>query len=466
MIRSLHGRLITFVGVSVLILFAISGVAVCWLIEASLWSEFDGGLRDRVQSLSQLIEQDHEGLIFEWQEGGGVAAPIDPSSEILSVWQDGKVVNRFPVHADALNVDVDASRDIVNVQLAGAQRGRIALLKFQPRVELEDIEDSGIDEVPSAFVTIAFARPTFSIDTTISRLRGLLAIVGTVGLLATLGLTWFAVHLGLKPIDDAVEQISGIQSETLDQRIDENAQQPRELRPLVHTINQLLKRLQSTLERERAFSADVAHELRTPLAGIRAKLEVALSKSRSVTDCEETMRQCLAITEQTSTVVESLLATTKSQQESFNETNDLKEFVIEAVEANVDGVVERDLKVLWEIPEGTTIKSPPQTVAMLFRNLMDNAVTYTDPGSTINLTAEVTGESLVVQISNPASYFPAGDVDKVFERFWRADTSRTATGKHSGLGLSLCKRLIESLGGKIEASCEAKVFTVRLRFVD
>ncbi|QDV47573.1 Sensor kinase CusS [Stieleria neptunia] len=465
MIRSLHGRLIALVGASVLILFAISGIFVCLLIEASLWSEFDSGLRDRVQSLSQLVEQDHEGLIFEWLEGGGVATPIDSNSEVLSVWKDGQVVNHFPTQADKLRLDVDSPRDIVEVQLADAQRGRAALLHFQPRVELEDIKDSGLDEVPSARVTIAFARPTAAIDATIRRLRRLLAIVGIVGLLATLGLTWLAVRLALKPIDEAAEQIAGIHSASLDQRIHESAQQPRELRPLVQTINQLLTRLQSTLDRERAFSADVAHELRTPLAGIRAKLEVALSKKRSVTDHEATMRQCLAITEQTSTMVDSLLKTTQAQHELFHETNDLKEFVIEAVESNCDGVAERDLTVLWDIPEGTALEGPPQTVAMLFRNLMDNAVTYADPGSTINLTVEVSPKLLTVRISNPASYFPAGDIDKVFDRFWRADTSRTDTGKQSGLGLPLCKRLAESLGGTIEASCEAKVFTVLLRFM-
>lgn len=466
MIRSLHGRLIALVGASVLILFAISGVAVCWLIEASLWSEFDGGLRDRVQSLSQLVEQDHAGLIFEWLEGDGVAAPIDPSSEVLSVWLDGRIVNRFPAQADRLNVAPDSPRDFVDVQLADSQPGRAALLKFQPRVELEDIENASHDRVPSAHVTIAFARPTAGIDATINRLRALLAIVGVVGLLATLCMTWFAVNLGLKPIDVAARQIAGIQSETLEQRIGESSQQPRELRPLVQTINQLLARLQSTLDRERAFSADVAHELRTPLAGVRAKLDVALSKPRSVSEHEQTMRQCLAITEQTSTIVESLLATTRFQQRNAAVVStDLRCVIIAAVEANDDCVSERGLTVLWEIPDGSVVKGPPQTVNMLFRNLIDNAVAYTDPGSTVNVTAEVTAMSLTVQISNPVSDFPANDIDKVFERFWRADPSRTATGTHSGLGLPICKRLTESIGATIDASCEQQVFTVRLRFV-
>ena len=465
--RSLHSRLIALVGASVLILFTISGIAVCWLIEASLWSEFDSGLHDRLQSLSQLVEQDHNGLIFEWQEGGGVQTPIDVNIEVLSVWKDDRMIHHFPDHAAALDIASEKRHGIVDVQLADAKPGRAALLTFQPRVELTDIEQSDQTELPSARVTMAFARPTTAIDTTIHRLRILLAAVGLVGVLATLAMTWIAVNFGLRPLDEAATQIASISSESLADRIDESDRQPRELRPLVQTINQLLTRLQATLQRERAFSADVAHELRTPLAGIRAKLDVALSKARSVSDHEQTMRQCLAITEQTSTIVETLLATTRSRQQKGTAAPiDLLEVVTETVQNYDELVTQRGLTVQWDIPDGAVIHGPSHTISMLFRNLVDNAVAYADTESTISIAAQTQSnpETLVVTLSNPAENFPAAEIAKVFERFWRADGSRTATGKHSGLGLALCKRLTESLGGTIDAVYEEKRFTIQLKF--
>lgn len=466
--RSLHGRLIAMVGTSVMILFAISGIAVCWLIEASLWTEFDSGLRDRLQSLSQLVEQDHNGLIFEWQEGSGVATPIDIENEVLSVWKDGQVIHRFPNQVAALDQFSDRQQGIVSVQLSSAKPGRAALLTFQPRVEPEDIEDSGRMDIPSAIVTMAFARPTVAIDTVVRRLRTLLAAVGCVGLFATLAATWGAVNLGLRPLDEAATKIASISSESLTERIDDGGGQPRELRPLVRTINQLLTRLQSTLERERAFSADVAHELRTPLAGLRAKLDVSLSRPRSVSEHEQTIRQCLAITLQTATVVESLLATTHAKQRMATATpNDLRQILTEIVANYSRTVTQRNLNMHWDIPEGTIIPGHTETINILFRNLIDNAVAYADTGGTIRIAVQRECEShvLMIAISNPVAVLPVSDNSKVFERFWRADRSRNATGKHSGLGLSLCKRLVESLGGTIEAFYEDQQFMIQLAFI-
>ncbi len=180
--------------------------------------------------------------------------------------------------------------------------------------------------------------------------------------------------------------------------------------------------------------------------------------------CPVTIVKNLGIT---SAIVESLLATTRSQrQQIVNTPKDLRRVVIGTVEFNEVCIAERNLTVLWNIADGAVIRGPAESINMSFRNLVENAVAYADAGSSINISGEHTAKSLVVQISNSARSFPCSDIDKVFERFWRADTSRTTTGKHSGLGLSLCKRLSESLGGTIVASYDDRRFTIKLEFND
>ncbi len=156
-----------------------------------------------------------------------------------------------------------------------------------------------------------FARTTRELDAAITTLRWTILIVGTFGWGATLAVMWFAIGIGLRPVQHATQQIANILPGTLSERIEQVDKQPTELRPLLSTINDLLTRLEQAFVRERSFSSDVAHELRTPLAGLRAQLDLSLSRERSTQEYKKTIGQCLSIIEQTGEIVESLLETTR-----------------------------------------------------------------------------------------------------------------------------------------------------------
>jgi len=463
--RSLRSRLIAAVGFSVLSLFLISGVAACVIFEASLWREFDEALRDRVRSLSQLIEQDEGRLIFEWQEGAGVPTPISVEREVLTVWSSGSLENVFPPQATPIEVPGGSRGRTWAVVIAENIRARAITLQFEPRIEPEDDEHPAMNLPGNTSVSLVFARATMDVDATIARLRWTLAIVGLLGVLATLGLTWLGISFGLRPIGAATDRIASIHAGTLGQRIDDSDVQPRELRPLLATINQLLGRLQQTFERERAFSADVAHELRTPLAGLRAKLDLALTRPRSTEEHEQTIRKCLEITEQTGAIVEILLDTTRTEVDATSDAGvpiPLRQLAVTVASEFDDSVEARKLTLLWEIPEHVTVFACRESLGMILRNLIDNAVNYADVASTINVVANQTESETRLAFSNQATDFPAGEIDKVFTRFWRADASRHETGDHSGLGLPLCRRLTQLLGGTLVATYEHRLFEVQL----
>jgi len=106
---------------------------------------------------------------------------------------------------------------------------------------------------------------------------------------------------------------------------------------------------------------------------------------------------------------------------------------------------QRGLRIDWEVPAGCIVESDPDKLRIIFQNLFDNAVSYVDDGGTIRVVVDAEA----VEISNSGSKIGSEEQLHLFERFWRGDQARTDTGVHCGLGLSLCRRLMELLGGQI-----------------
>ncbi|QDV47582.1 Sensor kinase CusS [Stieleria neptunia] len=382
---------------------------------------------------------------FEWQEDDATTNPINVDRETITAWIDQEVVNAFPANAQP-------------IKPWGQLGERVATLQFIPRQESQIVKPET--------VTIALARSTSNVDATIAQLRGTVLRVGIAGLIVSLGLTWLAVRFGLKPIVAVTRQITGIQADSLNQRIETIETQPAELRPLSQTINSLLQRLEQTFERERSFSADVAHELRTPLAGLQAKLDVALAQPREPDSYQRTLSDCQEITTQTSAIVAALLATTRStcQANHSTEVVHLHRLIDRLCADFEETILDRRLEIQLNIPRELTIESDPQILTMIIRNLLDNATSYSDPNSTITITSTSTANQTKITFDNQASDFPAHDIDKVFDRFWRSDTARTATGTHAGLGLTLTRRLVESICGSIGAYYNNGHFQVSVCF--
>ncbi|MBU6174397.1 MAG: GHKL domain-containing protein [Planctomycetes bacterium] len=465
-LNSLRSRLVVLIGVSTLSLFVICALAISIFFEASLWSEFDSALKDRARSLGQLIEQEEYGFSFEWLEGVGLPAPITSSQEALTVWYDGKVLEVLPPKATPISIPAgelaSTGQRVFNTTLASGMNARAIEFRFAPRIAF-DADEIQLQQLQKPRVSIVFARSTADVELAISSLRWTMALVGMVGIIGMLAISWFAVGIALSPIQSTVQSIAAIRAGTLSERLDDGTSQPQELRPLVSTINQLLGRLEQTFARERSFSADVAHELRTPLAGLRAQLDLALSRPRSNQEYSQTIRKCLDITTQTAAIIESLLETTKNvADKQANEAILLHELTA-GIFNEFDSLIQsRGLSISNKIPLNLAVHSDRQSLTIILRNLVENAVSHADTASQVSVDTTQDDAGWRITVCNHASSFPTLDIDKVFDRFWRADSSRHETGRHSGLGLSLCQRLAQRCGAKLHASCLDGLFRMDL----
>lgn len=359
-----------YVGFAALSIFIVTACVLDVLIEETLWSEFDQSLQDRLLNLTQLVEQDAEGLEFEWEESEPASTPMLIDGEVVTAWVAGKVVSVFPSGTEPLAIN--AERGIHSVTIDGDHRGRAAVLRFVPRFDMAPDTDAASTRSMARTITLAVGRSTRAIDSTIGRLRLTLLLTTVVGSLATLAVTWLAVDRGLTPIASTTKQLAKLDANSMSQRITDTADHVTELQPLVGTINELLDRLQQTLQRERSFTADVAHELRTPLAGLHAKLEVALSRPRESSEHVRTLAACLEITDQTASIVESLLGTTTANRETLMESLEsvnAKRLLQQLIDDRQLALADRRLAIGLHVPDDLACTATVSTLEIAFSTL-------------------------------------------------------------------------------------------------
>jgi len=231
---------------------------------------------------------------------------------------------------------------------------------------------------------------------------------------------------------------------------------PREVRPLIHAINDLMERLQSAISAQHSFIADAAHQLRTPLAGLKTHAELAL-RERSVEGMRERVRALMLATDRSAHLAHQLLALARAEPEAGStapmEPFDLatlardvtSEFVPRAIEASLDLGAGGD--------EGpVAVQGNAVLVRELLRNLVDNAVRYTQPGGRVTVQVERSdgGVTLVVEDDGPG--IPPEHRERVFERFQRLATNAP---EGCGLGLAIVREIADLHAARITVTTGA-----------
>jgi signal transduction histidine kinase len=266
----------------------------------------------------------------------------------------------------------------------------------------------------------------------------------------------WVVGRGLRPLAAVARRIESIGDKDLSARVDAE-KTPAELRPVVDRLNELLARLEAAFLREKTFTADIAHELRTPLAGLTTALEVCASQQRTPAEYEQVITRCLKVSRTMRAMMENLLMLARvdaRQLKAATEAIDLPALLADAWKDFAAIAARRQLRVQWNCPETLAVKSDRGLLAMVLRNLFDNAARYAGDAGFIHIDARFQDRHAVIVVENSDSQVAAGDAQKVFDRFWRGDAARSAAGEHCGLGLALCRRIVDVLGGTIAVATE------------
>jgi two-component system, OmpR family, heavy metal sensor histidine kinase CusS len=338
--------------------------------------------------------------------------------------------------------------------------GRAIRIRFIPR---SDDDNSAVENT----LTLVVARESTELVHFLLIFRWLLIGSSAGIVLLSTGVAMVVSGAGLRPIHALAGTIRTVNEQTLEQSFATEAY-PVELHPICDCLNALLQRIRFSFERERRFNADVAHELRTPLAGIQTTLEVTLARRRDPEEYQQALRDCLAIARSMQKMVDTLLSLSRLDAQKLTirrQTIPLRPLVESRWRVFADKAFDRGLTFENRVAEGVACVSDADHLSMIFSNIFDNAVDYTDKGGRIWVGAESAGDSTVLSISNTGCTLAPESAERVFDAFWRQDASRTGTGNHCGIGLAVVRKIADALGISVSAKVEpGGIFIIVLGF--
>ncbi len=261
----------------------------------------------------------------------------------------------------------------------------------------------------------------------------------------------------LKPVDQLTQAAHAIGAKNLKERVEVPATQD-ELARLAQTFNQMISRLDEAFERERRFTEDASHELRTPLAVLRNEIEVALQRERSAAEYRVVLERCLEELLRLTKLTEDLLMLARSDTSEAmldRQAVNLGALCQEMVEYVSPLAEEQGLMMYLSLStEPVVVWGDPRRLKQLVLNLLDNAVKYTPAGGQIRVAVERRSNAVVVEVFNTGDGIPSEDLPHIFERFYRRRRQTQGEAGGFGLGLAICKWIVEAHGGMITVESE------------
>jgi heavy metal sensor kinase len=451
---SLRIRLTAWYFAVLAISFSVFGAIAFLVMRSSIYTTVDEGLRSQAEGVRELIRQTwpsgRESLVDELRE----LEEIRAGGDLLQVSdQAGNWIYRSESTSRyGLAAPKDAKTSITTQRL---QRGYWRVLTVPIQV------------AGGAYV-VQIAAPLHDFYEALNRFRWVLFLSSPLLLLlASAGGYWLS-RRALAPVDQITREARSISAQNLSSRL----VVPRtrdELQRLSETLNGMLERLEKAFKRITQFTADASHELRTPVALMRTRAELALRRRRSEDEYREALAQILNELERTSRLVENLMLLTRTdsgtealERARVNLVDSLSEACREGrtlAEAKHIGFEER----LPETP--VWVEGDASLLRRLFLILLDNAVKYTPPQGQITVSLSAGNGYAVAAICDTGIGIAAEDLANIFERFYRSDRARSRESGGAGLGLSIGRWIAEAHGGAIEVRStlgEGSVFRIRL----
>jgi two-component system, OmpR family, sensor histidine kinase QseC len=265
---------------------------------------------------------------------------------------------------------------------------------------------------------------------------------------------WWAVRQGLAPLHQLSRLLGARQAQALSPVVLMDS--PIEIQPLIDALNALFERIDSMMASERRFTADAAHELRTPIAAIRAQAQVALGAGADLAQRDHALQATLAGCDRATRLVEQLLTLARLESASSPDRAPVNlTAVTRRVAADLGhGALARRQTLELDAPDAAFIQADEVLTGVLVRNLIDNALRYSPAGAHVNVRVRTLAGETHLTVDDSGSGLSDAEMARLGERFYRV-LGHTQTG--SGLGWSIVKRIAQAFGAQIDVSRSASL---------
>ncbi|WP_159566369.1 Cu(+)/Ag(+) sensor histidine kinase [Budvicia diplopodorum] len=274
-----------------------------------------------------------------------------------------------------------------------------------------------------------------------------------------------AVYQGHAPLRRVSKTIKSITSDNLDVRLQPN-EVPIELQQLVVSFNSMIERIEDVFKRQSNFSADIAHEIRTPITNLATQTQIALSQNRSAEDYQEVLYSNLEEYERMAKMVSDMLFLAQADNHLLIPESEIIDLNVEIgkVFEYFEAWAEEKGVTLCLVGNAAPIKGDVLMLRRVINNLLSNAVRYTPQGKCVIVTLSQIVGGVNMSFANPGLDISAEHLPRLFDRFYRVDQSRQRKGEGSGIGLAIVKSIIEAHRGKVTVTSNSGVteFTVSM----
>ncbi len=463
-----------------LVMLLVAGLVFFAAIHHRLVGDFDRMLEAEAEVLAHNAER--KGHIVVWDVpdtySDGSRQNVNPAYCQMFL-EDGTVVGLSQTLGTDDQPQIEGRKQTVrNGRLPNGRSGRILQRTFSPRSDFLEPQTIAEDPREQTFaipatvnvadlqLVLVVARSREGLD----RLLWSLGIAGGVVALVLAGglalLVRRAITRGLRPIDEMNVQIAAISSDAFAKRLNV-VSPPIELAAIETAVNRLLDRVERAFEKERRFSSDLAHELRTPIAELRTACEVGGRWPEDVGETKQFFQDTGMIALQLEAIVATMLTLTHCENGTAQVQARrilLQPLVRACWQHSAAAAAAKQLRFEDCIPPDLTVECDEVKLGIIMRNLVDNAVAHSEPGTVVKCGGGPTPAGVELWLVNTAKDLERADLEHVFDRFWRKDTVRSDRS-HVGLGLSIGRGLCDLLGVRLNVELsEGRLFKASMVF--
>ena len=357
----------------------------------------------------------------------------------------------------------------VTETLQSAMAGHTAFVSTRSLLRRDNVRVIAMPVHRAGFVVAALllGRSTSEIHSFFELMYLIGGLLGLMSMLVSAYAGYVMARRALKPMDEIGVIAKSFAAGDLSKRL-ELSTPDQEIRHLMRSLNKMFTDLESSIQAQKRFTADASHELRIPLTILRGEIEVALLRKRQPEEYEEVLKQQLEVIDRMQRIVDGLLTLARADAgllELAQDEIDLSLLMEEVGQQHLTLFASKHVRLTMEIEDGLRVIGDQDRLSRVAFNLLNNAYKHAPENTEVRFIAKAHDHEAVITVSDEGPGIAPEHINNIFDRFYRSDEARDRDTGGAGLGLAICKRIIEAHDGHIEVEStpgRGTVFSFRL----